>query len=93
MLTVRDEQMNDMQAASGKPPVQKCLKEKTWIEIHLTDDEGDPAAGVKYRVKLPDGTLKEGDLDGDGKARFEGIDPGSAEVTFPEVHAKEWGAA
>ena len=48
---------------------------------------------VKYRVKLPDGSLKEGSLDGEGKVRFEEIEPGSAEISFPEVDGAEWSRA
>jgi hypothetical protein len=93
MLTIRDSQMNDMAGTSGKAPVQPCPKEKTWIEFRMVDEDGKPVEGVKYRVKLPDGSLKEGSLDGEGKARFEDIDPGSAEISFLEVDGGEWGPA
>jgi len=85
--------MNDMAKASGKPPVQPCPKEKTWIEFRLVDEDGEPAEGVKYRATLPDGSVREGTLDSDGKARFEGIDPGQAEISFPAVDGSEWGPA
>ena len=85
--------MNDMAGASKKPPVQPCPLEKTWIEFRMLDEDGKPVEGVKYRVKLPDGSFKEGSLDGEGKARFEGIEPGSAEISFPEVDGAEWSPA
>ena len=93
MLTIRDSQMNDMAGSSGKAPVRACPKEKTWIEFRMVDEDGKPAEGVKYRVKLPDGSLQEGSLDSEGKARFEGIEPGSAEISFPEVDGAERGPA
>jgi type VI secretion system secreted protein VgrG len=67
-------------------------KEKTWIEIVLVE-EGDPpipAAYRRYRIRLPDGTLREGALDDRGTARIEGIDPGTCEVTFPDYEKKVW---
>jgi len=29
-------------------------------------------------------------LDGKGRARFTGIDPGTCQITFPDFDAKEW---
>ncbi|MCB9527359.1 MAG: hypothetical protein H6701_03020 [Myxococcales bacterium] len=60
-------------------------RKKDWIEIRLVDHEGEPVANEKYRLKLPDGTVKEGTLDSQGKARVDGVLPGSAEVRFPEL--------
>lgn len=65
-------------------------KKQTWIEIKLKDDEGNPVPYAPYRIKLPDGTIMEGSLDGDGSARVDGIDPGSAQVSFPDIDANDW---
>ena len=69
-----------------KPPETKEEKEqkKSWIEIKLEDEEGNPIPGKKYNIKLPDGSVIEGTLDGEGYARVDGIDPGDCEVTFPD---------
>jgi len=61
-----------------------------WVEIVLVDDEGQPAAGEHYRVRLPDGSVAEGLLGFDGILRLEGIDPGDCEVSFPELDAASW---
>lgn len=66
---------------------------KTWVEIELVDDAQKPVANRRYRVKVPEGTVYEGSLDAQGRARISGIDPGSCEITFPEIDAREWASA
>ncbi|MBN2492832.1 MAG: hypothetical protein JXQ29_18430 [Planctomycetes bacterium] len=91
-----------MQSQSGKygsqplqpfkpAPNEEAEEPKTsWIEIQLVgeDDEGIP--GEKYRITLPDGSVAEGTLDEKGLARVEGFEPGSCQVTFPELDAEAW---
>ena len=69
---------------------QEDPAEKTWIDIKLLDAENAPVPGERYRVKLPDGSVAEGTLDGNGYARVEGFDPGSCEVTFPDLDKAAW---
>lgn len=61
-----------------------------WIEIVLVDALGEAVADEPYRVQLPDGSLREGRLDAQGRARLDGVPPGSCQVTFPELDAAEW---
>ena len=65
-------------------------KPKTWISIALKDHQGKPAAGERYMIHLPDGTTEHGMLDAQGKARVEGIDPGTAKVSFPDMDDEKW---
>jgi type VI secretion system secreted protein VgrG len=62
----------------------------SWIEIELIDEEDEPVPGEKYEITLPDGSVSAGTLDADGFARVDGIDPGSCEVTFPELDKEAW---
>lgn len=62
-----------------------------WVEIVLKDEAGEPAAGVKYRITLADGSVREGELDNEGKARVEGLPPGDHKITFPDLDAESWG--
>ncbi len=74
-----------------KPKDPKNKDKKSWIEINLVDDEGDPVAGERYRVTLPDGsTLAEGTTDEKGFARVDHIDPGTCKVTFPNIDGRAW---
>ena len=70
--------------------VASQTEKKTWIEIALKDTDGAAVAGERYRIKLPDGSTREGALDANGRARVDGIDPGTAQVCFPEIDADDW---
>ena len=55
-----------------------------WIGISMACS-GRPVAGAAWEVKLPNGEVVAGRLDGNGKTRLEGLDPGQCTVTFPEL--------
>ena len=66
-------------------------KKKSWIEIELVDHNGKPVPGEPYRITLPDGaTAAEGTVDDKGRARVDGIDPGTCKVTFPKRDKQCW---
>lgn len=78
------------QEVTEAPPLVEENDEEHWLQIRLVDDEGNPVAGERYRVELPDGTVIEGNLDSNGQARVNDIDdPGSAVVTFPDAEGEE----
>jgi hypothetical protein len=62
----------------------------TWIEIVLVDEQGRPIPRERYRVVLPDGRSRTGQLDDQGFARLEGIEPGTCDVAFPDIDGREW---
>jgi hypothetical protein len=64
--------------------------EKTWIEIELVDNSGQPVPNERYKLTLPDGSVKWGRLDGQGKARVERLQPGNCQVTFPDRDQQVW---
>ncbi|MEZ5428578.1 MAG: hypothetical protein R2747_20195 [Pyrinomonadaceae bacterium] len=68
----------------------KDEKHRHWIEIELVGEDGRPVPDEKYRVVMPDGSLKEGKLDQNGWARVESDPPGECEVTFPERDKEAW---
>ena len=70
--------------ASEKKP------EKTWIEFRLVNQQGDPVPGAKFRVKITDGSEREGVTDSEGSVHIPGIDPGTCEISFLDYDAKEW---
>jgi hypothetical protein len=64
------------------PCGQKVIK--TWIAIKLVDENDRPIPNEKYIIIFPDGTKKEGNLDANGYAYFDGIPPGICTVGFPD---------
>lgn len=64
--------------------------EPTWIEIQLIGEDDQPVPGAKYRVKLTDGSIREGTLDQKGVAGFDGISSGDCEVSFPDFDQEAW---
>jgi hypothetical protein len=62
----------------------------TWISIQLLDDDDQPVAGEAYELTLPDGAVRSGTLDGDGRATERGIDAGTCTVKFPGLDADSW---
>ena len=56
-------------------------------------DKGEPVPKERYRIELPDGSPEEGFLDSQGRARVDGIEAGTCNVTFPDIDANEWRAA
>jgi hypothetical protein len=68
-------------------------QKKSWIEIELVDEAGEPVAGESYEITLPDGKTTKGTLDSKGFARVDGIDPGTCKVTFPNLDKDAWDRA
>jgi hypothetical protein len=46
--------------------------------------------GIRFRLKLPDGTVEEGTLDGNGMRRRDGLEPASCSVCFPDLDQDAW---
>lgn len=79
-------------AEEVRTPQPEAREQKTWVEIVLVDDS-DPPKPVpfkRYRLELPDGSTRQGRLDANGAATLTGIDPGTCEVSFPELDANDW---
>jgi hypothetical protein len=80
--------LQDEEAAQAQQENAPAADEQHWIEIELLDDDGKPVAGEAYFVELPDGSSKSGRTGSDGKARIDGVDPGTAKVSFPDLDKK-----
>jgi type VI secretion system secreted protein VgrG len=46
------------------------------MEVRVVDENGDPVRNKRYRLILPSGEVRDGTLDGDGKAKLENVPPG-----------------
>jgi len=56
-----------------------------WVEVIVTDSQGEPYVGP-YRLELPNGRTMSGDLNAGGRVRVEGIEGGTCNLLFPDVH-------
>lgn len=102
MAKVKSEQQQSQTGKYGEPKEQPHKKasqadkdtdheEKTsWIEIELVDEEGKPVPGEAYKIKLPDGTYDSGTLNEKGLCRIEGIEPGTCQISFPNLDKDAW---
>ena len=86
-VPVKEDQLSPLEESVARPKKveRPKIREKTWVEFFLVDMEGKPVPGVRYRVKLPDGTTKEGALNAYGQANFYEIDPGTCKISFPDL--------
>ncbi len=79
---------DESQRRSQPPPPEKPVK--TWIAFELVDEDGRPVPGELYRIRITDGSVREGRLGADGEVRIPNIDPGACTISFPEIDASEW---
>jgi hypothetical protein len=77
----------------NREPAEPKAPEKTWVEFRLVDQDGKPVGNVGYQVTLPDGEVFRGRLNAQGMVRFDRIDPGECQISFPEIDGGEWKAA
>ena len=61
------------------------LKFRDSFELKLLDQEDQPVKNASYKLKMPDGEIKEGKLDGNGSAKIENVPPGKVQVNFKEI--------
>jgi phage baseplate assembly protein gpV len=78
-------------SASSAPPAPDGPT--SFVELAVVDQDDQPYSGLRYRITAADGTVHDGRLDDQGKARVEGIAPGTCQVTFPDLADDDWGPA
>jgi hypothetical protein len=77
----------------GARPQRSEEKLDAFIELALTDEQGDPLPGEAYRLVTAGGRVLEGRLDERGVARVEALEHGDVHVSFPALDAAEWAPA
>ena len=99
MAKIKSEQQRSQSGKYGspkekayKPPQTDEEKEQkhSWIEIELVDEEGKPVPGEAFKVTLSDGSVYPGTLNEKGFYRIEGIEPGTCQITFPNLDKDAW---
>ncbi len=99
LLSAPGKEARSSESKAAEPPPQPIVPaprpkaEKTWIEVQLVNKKGQPVGGARYRLKITDGSVREGQLDQNGSVRISGIDPGTCEISFLDYDAKEWSRA
>lgn len=63
---------------------------QSFTALEVVDEAGQPVAGERYEVTLPDGRVASGTLDQNGSVRIEGIEPGQVQITFPDRDMDAW---
>ena len=81
--------LQDEEAAQAASTADQ-VEETHYIEIELVDEDGKPVADEAWFVELPDGSTKSGRTDAKGFARIDGVDPGTAKVSFPDLDKKSY---
>ena len=76
--------------ASAFAPTTLDEVKTDWIEIQMVGPNGKPVPGLAFRIDFPDGTFQEGVLDGEGRARYDGIEAGQCRITFPTLDKDAW---
>lgn len=74
-----------------EPPAQavKGCRNPSWVDFRLQAPDGKPVAGRPFKLTLPDGSVRQGTTDADGRAGTDGIDPGRCTIEFlPPPKAK-----
>jgi uncharacterized Zn-binding protein involved in type VI secretion len=86
------ESKGTLKAVEGSPLLTAGdVTKKSWVEIELVDQKGRPVPYERYRVKAPGFDRPfEGFLDEKGLARLDGIDPGTCQISFPDLDAASW---
>jgi hypothetical protein len=91
MMTVRNDQMKQLADQNpGQKNIAPCPLKKTWIEVQLLDQDQNPVPNAKYRLRLPDASISDGNLNDQGMVRIDGIIAGQCDISFPDIDGREW---
>jgi uncharacterized Zn-binding protein involved in type VI secretion len=71
--------ISDLNEQSG------ILNYQDWLEIKVLNKDGKPAANEDYILRMANGEIQKGKLDGNGHKKIENIDPSRCEVEFPNL--------
>ncbi len=63
------------------------------LSFCIVDQNGAPLPGVRYELTSPSGQPLSGTVDGTGSAVLDGVEPGSYNLTLPDVEAGAWSVA
>lgn len=82
---ISEEKEAELEAAKAEQKV-----ENTWVGIELVDELGNPVCGLKFCIELPNGKVKIGTTDAEGKGKVEDIEPGQCSLMLPDIDKDAW---
>lgn len=71
-------------------PLQDAPVATSKIIIELVGEDDRPIPGERYRLVLPDRSVREGKLDSHGCALVTGLPSGTCKVSFPNLDEEAW---
>ena len=102
LVLSRDERLCLQDASAGleaadmlAEPLQAATREDEthWIHVIIVDQDDQPLAGVRYRIELTDGQVREGRTNAEGGVYVDEIPPGTCKIALLEHDEAEWGLA
>ncbi len=68
-------------------PSSEPRRARAWIAVTVVDDRvpARPLAGARFRLTLPDGSVREGVLNGQGHLRVDDIEPGKCWLELSDL--------
>ncbi len=85
--------LSECSEEGGQPGVVACKKVKHFLKIQLTHkDDGSKVKAAKCRVTKGDTVIMPGPL-ANGVLNKSTLEPGTYDVSFPDIDASEWGPA
>jgi len=76
---------------AGEVSVDSELIKLNWILVELLGEDDKPIPAEKYKIELPDGSIREGELDDSGRAFMYDIEkPGDCKICFTEIDQDAW---
>jgi hypothetical protein len=77
-------------APAAAIPKERRVPQKTFVEFQLLDQDNEPVSNERYRLKITDGSVREGRLDSEGCVRVSNIEPGDCRICFPDLDGDNW---
>ena len=72
----------------AEPPRQRePRRERAWIDIEVVDDSVPPRplGAVRFHLRMPDGSTRDGAFDGEGQLHVDDVEPGRAWLEVKDV--------
>ncbi|MFO0761949.1 MAG: hypothetical protein U0359_36250 [Byssovorax sp.] len=79
--------MLDPKSEPPPPPGPEPTTDKTWFEVKLVDEVGDPIGDVELAVDILGGSKRTEKTNGGGKVRIDNVDASFAQVAIKDVSA------